>query len=127
MVAAATKHLLPGKGERKLTPEEQAEIEDVLDAAQMWAEGKLDVPGAATVGALPYNGTTSPGYSRFVAVRLTPKSDPRRAALLKLVNHLDRMMGTVHTTQGTYERAELAESDVAVKWQRLRNEDRNVA
>lgn len=113
MVATALTHLLPGQGERVLTPDELAAIEAVLDAA-----ATADPEEAATVGALIWDGKPSPPYTRFVAVRVTPPSDPRRAALRALINRLISAHGYVRTEQGTFSPADLGEHDVPLHWRR---------
>lgn len=112
MVATALTHLLPGQGERILTPDEQAQVDAVLDAAAM------EHPDADTTGSLLWDGKPSPAYTRFVAVRVTPKSDPRRAALLTLINRLITESGYVRTEQGVFTPEDLGEHDVALHWRR---------
>ena len=116
MVATALDHLLP----EHLTTEDKQAITDILDAAHEWRAGRMDWTAAASIGAVPVNGRLSEGYARFLAVRLTPASDPRRADLLALIDKLVDMSGMVRTTQGTFTRGELGESDAAVHAHRRR-------
>lgn len=116
MVATALDHLLPDH----LTDDDKAAIADILDAAHEWRAGRMDWTAAASIGAIPVNGRLSEGYARFLAVRLTPASDPRRADLLALIDKLIDATGIVRTTQGTYTRIELGQSDAAVHAHRRR-------
>lgn len=110
--------LLPGKGERTLTPDEQEAIEEVLDMATYWVANGGPTTTAAATGALCWNGKPSPGYTRFVALALTPKSDPRRADLERLRDRLISQSGYIRTEQGMFSAADLGEYDVALHWRR---------
>lgn len=104
--------LLPGRGQRTLTPEEQEAVEEVLDAADY---GLAD---AATTGALCWAGQPSPAYTRFVALAVTPTSDPRRAALETLRDKLISQSGFIRTEQGIFSAEDLGTYDVALHWRR---------
>lgn len=81
----AIRHLLPKKA---LDPWEADSIQDVLDAAVEWQEGRLPLEVMKEIGAISYDTKfgrgpePSPGYTRFLAVMMTTNEDPRRAALL---------------------------------------------
>ena len=107
MVAQALASLMPDGGRRQLTSDEREVIEDVLDAASEWQAGRLPWEAAAQVGTLLRGSRPSAGYSRFVAAHVTPRSDPRRAALEALQDHLDRMRGLIVGERGTISRTEL--------------------
>ena len=100
----------------RLTFEDQAAIEDVLDAAAAWQAGDMPWTQAASIGALlDWRGEQSQSYSRYVALRVTPRTDPRWDALLALVNVIVQAMGYVATTQGLFTRAEIRENEAG--WQ----------
>ena len=90
MVAEAVRHLRPGAGRRDLTPEERGAVEDVLDAARAWAEGRLPLSEFVKVGPLPYRGRWTTNYGRVVAVATAARDDPRRACLLRAI---DKILG----------------------------------
>lgn len=104
--------LLPGQGKRALTFEEQVEVEDVLDAALAWTNGELELGVAANLGGIETDGHPSAPYTRFVALRTTPRSDPRWQALDSLCTKLSRMSGYMITRQGVFTRRDMAESKV---------------
>lgn len=109
------------KAPRHLTPDEITAVEDVLDAAAEWASGALPFDAAVRVGtATSPSGHVSPTWTRYLAVRVADRSDPRRAHLLRLIDHAIEMRGLVVTDFGVISKAELAESDRQVaEW--LRN------
>src|SRR5690349_25004185 len=73
---------------RELPPDYAADIADVLDAAQMWADGRMSLTDAARFGTIEYHDQPSPRYSRYVAMVKTPLDHPQRPALVALVNRL---------------------------------------
>lgn len=99
-----------------LTPEEQASVDDVLDAAVAFATGMLPFPEAASIGTLTdWQGNESPAYSRYVAMTRTPKNDPSRSDLMALIEQLVRAEGYVVTRQGVYQPWEIRENEAG--WQ----------
>lgn len=110
--------LTPGAGQRLLTTDERAEVDDILDAAAEWQAGRMDWRAVAGLGRLEINGAPSESYSRFVAVAMTPPGDPRRAALLAFLDVLVRAEGYIATRQGTFTRHETRMHDQAVAWVR---------
>jgi len=109
MVAAYATSFLPDNGKRDLTPDEQLDVNDCLDAAEDWAAGNLPWEAAANVGTILCEGRPSSGYSRFIAVQLTPKSDPRRRCLEALGTHLDTQQGLQVTPRGTFSQRDINE------------------
>lgn len=107
MVFRALTDLMPDGGRRELSEEERFEVELVLEAAADWEAGLLPWQDAAKVGELRRGNRPSPGYTRFVAVHVTPRNDPRRAALQALQEHLDTMQGLRVDERGTLSQAEL--------------------
>lgn len=102
-------------GRADLTPDELDTINDVLDAAQAFADGALPFYEAAAIGTLAdWRGVVSPAYTRYVAMTRTPKNDPRKGALLRLLDALVSAEGYVITRQGVYQRWEIRESDEQV-------------
>lgn len=99
---------------RKPQRTELESIEDVLDAAHEYASNQLPWWEAAKVGPIELADwrtgelIESTAYARFLAVVYTPTSDPRRRSTLKLVDELVAQSGTVITTQGVFERNDLA-------------------
>jgi hypothetical protein len=111
----ATSHLAAD-----LTAEDAATIEDILDAAAAWADGALPWYEAAKIGAMTYQTATgktaeSSGYGRYRALRFTPADDPRRAALVRLVDDLVRRQGCEVTRQGVFDRDELADHGATMR------------
>ena len=111
-------HLLPGADHRPLTPEERDSIEDVLDAAQAWAEGSIPWYRAAKYGGVAYRGHTSNAYSRFLAMVNASRTDPRRPHLLALIDEITRRSGYRITEQGVFSAADEYQHDGAVRWLR---------
>jgi len=107
MVTQALTALMPGEGRRQLTEGERYEVDLVLEAAADWESGLLPWQDAAKVGELHRGSRPSAAYTRFVAAHVTPRSDPRRAALERLQEHLDRMQGLTVDDRGTLTRSEL--------------------
>lgn len=89
---------------RALSDDDKADISDVLDAAQSWSEGAMPIEEFARIGFMDSitTGRVSSGYTRFVALVSTPKSDPRRAALLKAIDAVIVFEGYVFTTSGVW-------------------------
>lgn len=89
--------------EEALTFEDRVAIEDVLGAAAAWAAGELPFYEAARVGTLrDWRGVPLPSWSRHVAIRVTPSTDPRRRNLMGLIDVLIAAQGFQITRQGIY-------------------------
>ncbi len=72
-----------------LTDEQTQSIEDLLDAAQMWADGNGSIATVMELGLIPdQRGNPSPGRSRFVAAWLH-RHDPRVTALEALQDRVN--------------------------------------
>jgi hypothetical protein len=107
VIANAITPLMPGGERRELTADEAYEVDLALEAAADWEAGLLPAHEAAKVGAMARGNRPSPAYTRFVAVQVTPRSDPRRAALQALQQHLDQLQGLTVTPTGTLTRTDL--------------------
>lgn len=97
---AGISHLLPRSGTRDLTPDEQLEVNDCLDAASEWAAHRLPWQEAARVGTILCHGRPSAPYTRFIATVLTSPRDPRRQCLADLIDHLLAVQGLTKTPHG---------------------------
>jgi glutathione synthase/RimK-type ligase-like ATP-grasp enzyme len=105
----------------RLTDEDVASIEDCLDAAAAWRRGELPWQAAANVGAVRTGrGEALPSYTRHIAVRITPKSDTRRADLLALIDVLVRAEGYVVTTNGVFRPEEIRANEAGWQYANLR-------
>ncbi len=114
----AVRHLLPGKGRRELSPDEVADVEDILDAAAEWQAGRLPLGELMRIGSLTHGTRPSPGYSRFTALYTTSKSDTRRAALMAAIEELIRRDGWVSTGQGLDQQGQVHVSHAEPPWAR---------
>ena len=94
----------------ELTPEERADVNDVLDAAAAWAAGDLPFYEAARIGRLG-----SPAHTRYIAIRATPKEDPRWRDLMALFDVLIESQGYVITRQGVFTKYDIRESNEQVE------------
>ncbi len=119
-------HLMPGDGRRPLTPEEQDDVNDILDAAEAWAAGALPWYEAAKLGTIAYRGHSSNRYARFIAVWQCDKADRRRAHLLALIDEINRRSGYHITEQGMFTSHDDHQHDGAIRWMRA-NPTRDVA
>ena len=111
-----------------LSPDHQVCVEDVLDAAMEWHDGRMPWHVAANVGDIERKtlaGTMhrSTPWTRAVALRHTERSDPRWHALFALCGEINRMTGCIETRQGTFTQAEL--DDLHEHHQRARRFDGN--
>ena len=105
--------------------EDRVMVEDVLDAAAAWQAGELPWTEAANIGGmLDWRGVVSQAYTRHVAYRVTPRTDPRHAALDALMAVIIRAQGYRVTRQGTFEPSEIRANDAG--WQ-YANLDRSAA
>lgn len=116
---------LPPLAER-ITEEDMAAIEDVLDAAASWKRGEMPWQAAAAIGALrDWQGAELPSYSRHVAMRVTPATDPRRADLMDLIDVLVRSQGYTVTRAGVFTKFEIRDNDAG--WQYANLNERGAA
>lgn len=107
-----------------ITPDHQACVDDVLDAAADWYDGRMPWNVAASVGEIERRTMTgtwhrSPGYTRAVALRHTSTDDPRWRALSDLCTEIVRKTGFVITAFGVFDTDELHQHDDAVRFVRL--------
>jgi hypothetical protein len=95
-----------------LSFEDRVEIEDVLDAAAAWKRGEIPWTAAAGLGRmLDWRGQPNEAYTRYVAYRVTPRSDPRLADLDELIEVIIRAQGFVITRQGVFTPTEIRAHD----------------
>lgn len=97
---------------RTLTAEQRTIIEDILDAAVEVEAGRMPLMTFAKLGTWPAGGPVPydgpPACGRFQVVRFTKKADPRRAALLRLVDKLILLQNVRYDSRGwAYTRGEL--------------------
>lgn len=101
--------------ERVLSEDDTTHVERALDAAAKWAAGEMPFNLAATAGmATAPSGYASPAWTRHLAVRTTPTTDPRRADLLRLIDAALAMRGKVLTDFGLFTANEIRDSDQQV-------------
>lgn len=106
---------LPPLPER-IGPADWADITAVLDGAIDWAEGFMDLGAFAKLGAIPDpGGVPSSGYSRFVALRVTLRSDERWSALRRACDHLLVLQGVTLTNHGAFDGDELIRTGTTVR------------
>ncbi len=114
-----------------LTDDDKAEIEDVLDAAQDYAGGRLPANAFAAIGGMlgPRNGRPCPEYTRFVALQSTPLNDPRRADLLRAIDDVLRLQGLVilSSTAGVWSHEDLAGMTIRTARDPWQADDRGAA
>lgn len=73
----------------ELTENDRADIQDILDAATEWANGRMPIQTFMLFGSIENPHGRSPGvWSRFLAVRTTPRSDPRFHDLIAAISAL---------------------------------------
>lgn len=101
----------------RMTPDDWAEVGDVLDAAHAWDTGGLPLEAFARIGTMlsPATGRASAGYTRHVAARVTRPDDPRRAALRRAFDALLDVQGLVITTTGVYDKADIVNIPVVYR------------
>lgn len=107
---AFVKSTLPREGDspRKLTEDELASIQDILDCAYAWSRNEMPLDAVMDLGIVLYDGHPSPAYSRWLAIGTTSRSDPRWAALVQMVDHMIRHdRNFVVTRQGVYQPLEM--------------------
>lgn len=94
---------------RDWTQEERDSIEDVLDAAMAFARFELPLAEAAKAGLMA-NRSDAAGEASFARVRAVlaaDPADPRRRALLDMLDVMVRAQPVVITKFGLFERSEL--------------------
>lgn len=103
-------------GGRILTEDERLAIEDALDAAVDWEAGRLPFEEAIKIGTVPNaRGNPSPEWTRALAFRNVPASDPRKESLYKLSETGSRMAGKIETSHGWFTRQELNENEFNIR------------
>lgn len=100
---------------RPIPPEWAFDIEDVLDAAEAWQAGRLTLSVAANIGTVAYRDQPSPRYTRYLAIIHTALDDPRRPALMAMLERIVRANHTV-TKQGMFTREEQHQHDQVIRW-----------
>lgn len=107
----------PERPHGEYSPEEVAAIEDVLDVAVAFVAGDVPFYEAAAIGTLlDWRGIVSPPYTRYLAMDFARKrGDPRKRALMALLDRLVVAEGYVVCAQGVYTRAEIAANEAG--WQ----------
>lgn len=119
MAEALTGIFPPGR----FTPEEQQSIEDVLDAAASWMDGKLPLPVAAEQGEIAdrdgVHSTAAYGQYRAAVAAI---GDRRHPALMAMLDQLTRRQrGIVYI--GNAERCPYAVTHFDLAAQNLRAQD----
>lgn len=101
-----------------LTPNDRADIEDVLEAAVAWMTDALPIEAFANVGTIasPVSGRPSSGYTRHVAVIVTDPTEPRRRVLFDAIEELIRFQGLRITSHGVFQADEL--HGVTIRYER---------
>ena len=108
-------------GARPLSDDERIAIDDALDAAVAWQADELPFEEAIKVGTVPNaRGNPSPEWTRALAFRCVPASDPRKAALYALSETGSRMAGKIETPHGWFTRQEWNEHEFTIR--RLRKD-----
>jgi len=105
--------MLPGDHRRELTPDEAFEVDLVLEAAADWDAGLLPASEAAKVGAMTRGTRPSPAFTRFWAMQVASRSDPRRDALSRLQDALDTRRGLAITPTGTLTPSDISDIHTA--------------
>jgi hypothetical protein len=112
----AVSPLLPEQGRREMTSDEALAVEEILDAAQHYADGKLPWHEAANIGPVESQRGDSTAYGRFLALLwATANSDPRLPALRSLIDALVTASGVTVTRFGIIDQDELIQHDVIVR------------
>lgn len=116
----------PGRVPGEYTPEEVAAIEDVLDVAVAFVAGDVPFYEAAAIGTLvDWRGNVSPPYTRYMAMDFARKrDDPRKRALMALLDTLIVAEGYLDTNFGVFTKWEIRDNEAG--WEHA-NFDRNAA
>ena len=119
---------LPRDGDypRKLTEDELASIQDILDAAYAWSQGEMPLTAVWRLGIVEYEGVPSPRYTRWLATGTGSRTDPRWQALQKALDVVIRKHHIV-TTQGVFQPVEMTEHHQSVEFVRANPSHRDAA
>jgi hypothetical protein len=112
----AIEPLMPDQGRRAFTADEALAVEEILDAAQHYADGKLPWWEAANMGGIETINGFSTGFGRFLALLwATANHDPRLPALTRLINELVTQSGVTVTRFGIIGVDELRQHDLTIR------------
>lgn len=98
------------KWSSKLAPWDKDSINDVLDAAVEWQEGRLPIFEFAKLGDI-----RTPAYTRYMAM-LCSCGDERQLALRAAIEELLKAQGYVFTNHGMFTPNELGDAGMSVRW-----------
>jgi hypothetical protein len=120
-MSAVFDRLMPDEGRRPLDADEALAAEMILDAAEHYAAGKLPWWEAANIGPVPCLDSHgreihSPQYGRYVALMVAYRTDdPRKEALLQLIDELIDQSGVTVTPFGIIDVEELHQHNITVR------------
>jgi hypothetical protein len=102
---------------REWSREERDSINDVLDAAQAFTEFRLPLGEALKVGELATGDgfRSTAAFGRVRAVLAASFSDPRRRALLDLLDIVIAAQDGVQTNHGWFRHSDLAGTNVVIR------------
>lgn len=102
---------------REWSKDERDSINDVLDAAADFTAFRLPLAEALKVGALPSDDgfRSTPAFGRVRAVLAASLTDPRRRALLDLLDIVIGAQAGVATNQGYFSLDDLRSSGITVR------------
>lgn len=102
---------------REWSKDERDSINDVLDAAAEFTAFRLPLADALKAGALPADDgfRSTPAFGRVRAVLAASLTDPRRRALLDLLDIVIGAQAGVQTNQGWRSHDDLARSGITVR------------
>lgn len=88
----------------RMTDEDKASVEDVLDAALECDEGRMPLYAFAQLGTVQpvWRVTPSASYTRMLAMMTSRHDDPRRRALRRCLDRLLIEQGNILTTHGLF-------------------------
>lgn len=113
-----------GQRPREVTEEQALAAEDVLDAAAEWDAGRLPLDLAKGVGGAVNlrTGLDSPGWTRALAEAYTRGTDdPRRGALLRMLDAILAHPNRVVTRQGVFHRRDIEQHSHGFDMEAVRN------